>query len=241
MRPRRFSRPSRRTGFAVPRVRRVSKGKSFPMKKRLVTAIASIALPLSAATLPVRSAVADRPSPGAGSAEARRVLASVLSMDAYRAGVKARTATTSIRSARIPIVPPPVAIDAPKPKPKAVAVRRVPRVARSASRSSARSTTVASGGGWTTIASWYDDRPSACYDKRGRHAFPRGLRIWTAHKTLPCGTALSVTGPSGSVTVRVYDRGPYVAGRALDLSAAAFRSACGSTSRGVCRVTYRVA
>lgn len=220
------------------------------MKKRALTAIASIALPLSAIAIPAPSASA-RPSPGRGSADARRIVGALLSMDAYRAGAKAHIATTtSIRSVPIPIVPAPVAIDAPAQRPPAA--KRAPRVAkRAASRSAprtaaprtatAKATTASTGGGWTTIASWYDDRPAACYDRRGRHAFPRGLRVWTAHKTLPCGTAVSVSGPSGSVIVRVYDRGPYVRGRALDLSAAAFRSVCGSTSRGVCRVTYRVA
>lgn len=46
-----------------------------------------------------------------------------------------------------------------------------------------------------------------------------------AHKTLPCGTTVRVldrdTGKS--VTAKVTDRGPYIAGRVVDLSWAAFR------------------
>jgi hypothetical protein len=39
-----------------------------------------------------------------------------------------------------------------------------------------------------------------------------------AHKTLPCGTRLTLTYGDRSVEVAVIDRGPYVAGRTLDLS-----------------------
>lgn len=218
------------------------------MNKKALTAIASIALPLVVIPLPAHSQDAKRiPSEPAGGRSNEAVM-ELLSMDAYRAGAaRVRAAsTTSIRPAHIAIIPPPVAIDAPRPVAKTAkkaTVRVAPRVKAAASRSATRSSAdqTSSGGGWRTIASWYDDRPSACWDKRGRHAFPRGLRAWTAHKTLPCGTPVAVSGPTGSMTVRVYDRGPYVKGRSLDLSAAVFRAVCGSTSRGVCRVTYRVA
>ncbi|MER6008126.1 septal ring lytic transglycosylase RlpA family protein [Nonomuraea angiospora] len=62
-----------------------------------------------------------------------------------------------------------------------------------------------------------------------------------AHKTLPLGSKVRVTNPSTgeSVTVRINDRGPYVGGRCLDLSEAAF-SAIGNTSAGVMRVKYEV-
>jgi rare lipoprotein A len=59
-----------------------------------------------------------------------------------------------------------------------------------------------------------------------------------AHKTLPFGTELRVlcleTG--ASVVVRINDRGPFVAGRIIDLSAAAAR-ALGLEKRGVTRVS----
>ncbi|MET9248412.1 septal ring lytic transglycosylase RlpA family protein [Nonomuraea sp. NPDC003709] len=62
-----------------------------------------------------------------------------------------------------------------------------------------------------------------------------------AHKTLPLGSKVRITNPSTgeSVTVRINDRGPYVGGRCLDLSEAAF-SAIGNTSAGVMRVKYEV-
>jgi len=45
-----------------------------------------------------------------------------------------------------------------------------------------------------------------------------------AHKTLPFGTKLLVSYGGESVVVEVTDRGPYVAGRSLDLSQAAAES-----------------
>ena len=45
--------------------------------------------------------------------------------------------------------------------------------------------------------------------------------VGVAHRTLPCGTRLALTGPAGiTLVVPVIDRGPYVAGRSLDLSSA---------------------
>ncbi len=39
-----------------------------------------------------------------------------------------------------------------------------------------------------------------------------------AHRTLPCGTTLMLTFGSRTVIVTVIDRGPYIAGRTIDLS-----------------------
>ncbi len=62
-----------------------------------------------------------------------------------------------------------------------------------------------------------------------------------AHKTLPFGTHVRVTNirNNESVTVRINDRGPYVAGRCLDLSTAAFEKIA-STGSGVITVRYEV-
>lgn len=63
--------------------------------------------------------------------------------------------------------------------------------------------------------------------------------LTTAHKTLPFGTRLRVTNPANnrSVTVTVTDRGPFIAGRSLDLSYGAF-SRIASPSQGVARVCF---
>ncbi|HEY3687186.1 MAG TPA: septal ring lytic transglycosylase RlpA family protein [Streptosporangiaceae bacterium] len=62
-----------------------------------------------------------------------------------------------------------------------------------------------------------------------------------AHKTLPFGTKLRVTNTANgrSVVVRVNDRGPYVAGRCLDLTTGAF-SRIASMGAGVATVRYSV-
>jgi len=63
----------------------------------------------------------------------------------------------------------------------------------------------------------------------------------TAHRSLPFGTKLLVTNPANgrSVVVRVNDRGPYIAGRGLDLSHGAFVKLA-SASSGVARVCYKI-
>jgi rare lipoprotein A len=65
--------------------------------------------------------------------------------------------------------------------------------------------------------------------------------LTAAHKTLPFNTMVRVTNVANgkSVVVRINDRGPYVSGRCLDLSTAAF-SAIASTSAGVANVKYDV-
>ena len=66
------------------------------------------------------------------------------------------------------------------------------------------------------LASWYGPgfygNRTAC----GQVYTPEIIGV--AHKTLPCGTVLTLTYGSRTLTVAVIDRGPYVAGRTLDLS-----------------------
>ena len=59
----------------------------------------------------------------------------------------------------------------------------------------------------------------------------------TAHRSLPFGTRLRVTYGGRSVIVRVNDRGPFVSGRSLDLSYAAFTELA-PASRGHINVCY---
>jgi len=68
---------------------------------------------------------------------------------------------------------------------------------------------------------------------------PNGLTA--AHKTLPFGTRVRVThlGNGRSVEVKINDRGPYVAGRIIDLSKAA-ASVIGLTAQGVARVGLEI-
>ena len=60
-----------------------------------------------------------------------------------------------------------------------------------------------------------------------------------AHKTLPCGTKVKVTGANGrSIIVTINDRGPYRAGRIIDLSTAA--AAAIGMGYGLMKVTVEV-
>jgi rare lipoprotein A len=66
------------------------------------------------------------------------------------------------------------------------------------------------------VASRFDDyeRPLACGGVLGRDQ--QGV----AHKTLPCGTEVTIEYRGRTVTVPVIDRGPYVDGREFDLAGA---------------------
>ncbi len=68
---------------------------------------------------------------------------------------------------------------------------------------------------------------------------PNGLTA--AHKTLPFNTKVRVTNSANgkSVVVRINDRGPFIAGRCLDLARGAFQQIA-SLSAGVATVKYEV-
>lgn len=82
------------------------------------------------------------------------------------------------------------------------------------------------GPGGLVVASWYGPgfygNRTAC----GQVYTPEILGV--AHRTLPCGTMLSLAFGGRAVTVPVIDRGPFIAGRTLDLSNAT-RAALGCT------------
>jgi len=65
--------------------------------------------------------------------------------------------------------------------------------------------------------------------------------LTAAHRTLPFGTRLRVTdvNTGRSVTVRVNDRGPFVRGRVVDVSASAAET-LGITGKGVAKVKVDV-
>lgn len=70
--------------------------------------------------------------------------------------------------------------------------------------------------GGIVLASWYGPgfygNRTAC----GQTYTPQIAGV--AHRTLPCGTVLTLEYAGRTVTVTVIDRGPYIAGRTLDLS-----------------------
>jgi rare lipoprotein A (peptidoglycan hydrolase) len=91
------------------------------------------------------------------------------------------------------------------------------------------------GGGEEGEASWYG--PGLYGRKTASGEVLRPGTLTAAHRTLPFGTCLRVTNLENGrvVEVRVNDRGPYAAGRILDVSETAAR-ALGMHGKGVTRV-----
>ncbi len=135
------------------------------------------------------------------------------------------------------------------PKPKATPTRTPEHASRgsvrppSSKKSTPEKTTTsraATGGtvvdSGTCGASYYDEGQQTA---NGEAFNPEALTA--AHKTLPFNTRVRVTNPDNgkSVVVRINDRGPFVDGRCIDLSRAAFR-AIASLSQGELTVKYDV-
>ena len=93
------------------------------------------------------------------------------------------------------------------------------------------------GVGPTMIASYYGDAHAGMPTASGEIFDPAGYTA--AHKTLPFGTQLQVSYGGSVVTVTVNDRGPFVAGRDLDISQAAAET-IGLTGPGVAPVQVTV-
>lgn len=89
------------------------------------------------------------------------------------------------------------------------------------------------------MASWYGP------GFHGRHAADGSVynqhAMTAAHKTLPFGTKVKVTNVNNgrSCVVRITDRGPFIAGRVLDVSKAA-AATLGMLSSGVARIQLQV-
>lgn len=74
----------------------------------------------------------------------------------------------------------------------------------------------ATGPGGQVIASWYGPGFYGNHTACGQVYTPEILGV--AHRTLPCGTMLRLEFGGRAVVVPVIDRGPFIAGRTLDLS-----------------------
>jgi len=85
------------------------------------------------------------------------------------------------------------------------------------------------------VASWYGEpyrgRPTAS----GEPYDPSAMTC--AHRELPFGTRLLVFTPDKHVIVTVNDRGPFIAGRELDLSSYAFEQLA-DPDQGLVHVNY---
>jgi hypothetical protein len=83
----------------------------------------------------------------------------------------------------------------------------------------------AAANGSTVVASWYGpgfyENRLPCWPWLKANNLPIQFLpdTWgVAHKSLPCGTMVTLTHGTRTVTVPVVDRGPYIAGREFDLS-----------------------
>lgn len=91
----------------------------------------------------------------------------------------------------------------------------------------------------TGVASYY---AASLHGRRTANGERYDRRALTAaHRSLPFGTLLRVSAPRTGrrVLVRVNDRGPFIAGRQLDLSGAA-ADRLAMRRRGTARVTFQV-
>ncbi|MCK2183375.1 septal ring lytic transglycosylase RlpA family protein [Halomonas sp. YJPS3-2] len=90
------------------------------------------------------------------------------------------------------------------------------------------------------VASYYSDRFQGRTTASGE-AFDQ-RQLTAAHRTLPLGTKVLVTRPDNGrqVEVLINDRGPYIAGRVIDLSKSAAR-ALGMLHRGTAPVQLSLA
>ena len=127
----------------------------------------------------------------------------------------------------LPPLPDPIA----RPAPLARAVEAVPRPtpplapARVAAVHIPITAVPAAANGSVVVASWYGpgffENRLPCWPWLNANGLPIQFLpdTWgVAHKSLPCGTMVTLTHGSKTVTVPVVDRGPYIAGREFDLS-----------------------
>ncbi|MFI5119560.1 MAG: septal ring lytic transglycosylase RlpA family protein [Thermoanaerobaculia bacterium] len=100
-------------------------------------------------------------------------------------------------------------------------------------------TTAEATGAERGLASWYGKEFDGLPTASGETFRPE--KISAAHRTLPLGTVVDVTNEKNGKTVRVRinDRGPFVAGRILDLSRAAAHEIA-SVGDGVVPVMLRI-
>lgn len=112
---------------------------------------------------------------------------------------------------------------------------KAPKSSSSSSSSSSSGTPVTSGE--TCQASTYGEGDGTAGGPTASGETFDPSAMTAAHKTLPLGTVIRVTNLANNktVTVRINDRGPYIAGRCLDLSTAAMNAIGGD---GVATVRY---
>ena len=132
-----------------------------------------------------------------------------------------------------PTKAPKVAVQRKEPK---VAVQREPAAPKPAPSPSRREGSAPKSSGQVGVASYYWQGQRVA---SGGWFNPNAMTA--AHRTLPFGTRVRVThlGNGRSVEVMINDRGPFIAGRIIDLSRAA-AGVIGMTGQGIARVSVEV-
>lgn len=162
--------------------------------------------------------------------------------DATPAPAQTSQATPSLEGLATPSASPsvsalatPKASRSPQRASRASSRATIPRATATRSVTKKPSTSVVVGSG-SCGASFYDE-PQATAN--GETFDPTAMTA--AHKTLAFNTRVRVTNPANgeSVVVRINDRGPYIDGRCLDLSRAAF-AAIASVDLGELTVKYEI-
>lgn len=127
----------------------------------------------------------------------------------------------------------------PQVNPKPFQQRSEELSAQPAERIGVRSSVLASLKQMQGIASWYGPGFHSRRTASGER-FNQGA-MTAAHRSLPFGTRVRVTNLRNgrSIVVRINDRGPYVGGRIIDLSAAAAK-ALGMVRSGIAPVRIEV-
>src|SRR5688500_1772686 len=127
----------------------------------------------------------------------------------------------------LPPLPDPIARPVPLARAVEVVAQPTPRAApaRVAAVPIPITAVPASANGSVVVASWYGpgfyENRLPCWPWLKANGLPIQFLpdTWgVAHKSLPCGTMVTLTHGSRTVTVPVVDRGPYIAGREFDLS-----------------------
>jgi rare lipoprotein A len=94
---------------------------------------------------------------------------------------------------------------------------------------------------WSPISAKAQSGIASVYsnEKTANGEYAHADRLTAAHRTLPFGTRVLVTNVSSgrSVIVRINDRGPYIAGRIIDLTPAGAKAI---GSNGLAQVTLTV-
>ncbi|MBM0256986.1 septal ring lytic transglycosylase RlpA family protein [Micromonospora sp. 4G55] len=159
--------------------------------------------------------------------------------DTVPAAVSPSATSSPSATASLTASPSPTVTASPKATRSAQAASRsrtrtaTPKPSATTKKAAPKSTVVDSG---SCGASFYDEGQMTA---NGETFNPDALTA--AHKTLPFNTRVRVTNPDNgkSVTVRINDRGPFIEGRCLDLSRAAFETIA-SVSLGELTVKYEV-